>query len=190
MTTDVSGYRAYLPVGGGSLFVFVYGSLIWNPEFRYSGRRVARIFGYRRDLGLYSLIYRGSPEFPGLVCGLDRGGSCRGILYEVSGGDAEGVLEYLWGRELVLPDAYFPVVVRCYAGGDVVDALTFVLNRGHSQYAGGLSDEERVAIILRARGRNGTSREYLRRTNEALGDAGIPCGRLLALERKADQHEN
>src|SRR5690606_31673486 len=82
-------------------WVFGYGSLMWNPGFPYQESVQAQIFGYRRSLCIHSHVHRGTPENPGLVLGLDRGGSCRGIAFRVSHEDRHEVLAYLRERELV-----------------------------------------------------------------------------------------
>ncbi|MGR4000366.1 MAG: gamma-glutamylcyclotransferase [Alphaproteobacteria bacterium] len=177
-------YAALRPRSGGWLYVFVYGSLIWNPGFNHERARAARIYGYHRDLSLFSVHYRGTRRHPGLVCGLDYGGSCVGFLYETRPEKSEETLDYLWRREMIQPDVYRPVYVRCHTRRRVVSGMTFVLNREHPHYAGNLSDDERIAIVQRARGRNGSSQEYLRKTNESLIQAGIPCPRLQNLQAK------
>ena len=92
-------------------------------------------------------------------------------------------MAYLWKREILSPGVYHARRLTCRSGGRRLQAVTFVLNPAHPQYAGHLTDAERVAILQTARGKSGTSREYLHRSNAALGAAGIPCGRLAALER-------
>ena len=92
-------------------------------------------------------------------------------------------MAYLWKREILSPGVYHARRLACRSGGRRLQAVSFVLNPAHPQYAGHLSDAERVAILQTARGKSGTSREYLRRSNAALRAAGIPCGRLAALER-------
>ena len=88
------------PPGGGDLWVFGYGSLMWNPGFAHAEARPARVYGYHRAFCLYSEHYRGTEARPGLVLGLNRGGSCRGRAFRVPAHDADAAMEYLIAREM------------------------------------------------------------------------------------------
>jgi cation transport protein ChaC len=157
-----------LPVG--DLWVFGYGSLMWKPGFVHVGVRAARICGYHRALCVRSWVYRGTPEVPGLVVGLDRGGSCIGRAFRVPVADKHAVAEYLYERELAT-NVYLPKLVPVQLDdGRRVSTLTFVVDRAHVQYAGRLSAEE---AVRGAHGRHGPNTEYISRTVEHLDELGI-----------------
>lgn len=157
---------------GRDLWVFGYGSLMWNPGFPHLEHRPALLHGYHRKFCIYSYRYRGTPERPGLVLGLDRGGSCRGIVFRVSPGDAPAVLEYLWEREMIT-GVYRPTQVVVSAGGEKLRACTFVAQRRHRQYCGGL-ESARVAECIRGGcGDRGPNLDYLANTVLHLRELGI-----------------
>ncbi len=156
----------------GDVWVFAYGSLIWNPLFGYDERLSARIHGYHRELCLRSILGRGSLDRPGLVLGLDLGGSCHGLVYRLPAAEAEEDLRLLWRREMVV-GSYRPRWVKAKADGRVVDALAFVVNRHHPQYAARVSEAEVVETLLTARGAWGTSHAYFLQTLEGLRSHGI-----------------
>jgi len=160
------------------LWIFGYGSLMWNPGFPFLEAVTGRLYGYRRDLCVWSRHYRGNAEQPGLVLGLDRGGSCNGVCYRVAMAERSAVLAYLQHREL-LTDIYHavsrPVML---AAGRRVDALCFIVDRSKAQYTGRLSVEEVIGIVEKARGRRGANTEYVVNTLAHLLDLGYPCSRL------------
>ena len=125
---------------GEDLWVFGYGSLMWQPEFAYRQRALATVHGYHRAFCVYSHIWRGTREKPGLVLGLDNGGSCRGVAYRVDYRHAESTVEYLIRREMVTR-VYIPRWVTGKIGKQVIRAHTYTATHNHVQYAGKLSDE-------------------------------------------------
>ncbi|NIR30948.1 MAG: gamma-glutamylcyclotransferase [Gammaproteobacteria bacterium] len=159
----------------GSFWVFGYGSLMWNPGFTAVEVHRARLHGYHRWLCVWSWTYRGTRANPGLVLGLDRGGSCLGRAFRVRAGDRAGVVDYLYARELI-SDVYRPVL-RCVRleDGRRVRALTFVVDRCHAQYAGKLSPERAAAVVRGARGVRGPNHEYVINTAMHLRELGAPC---------------
>lgn len=167
----------------GDLWVFGYGSLIWNPGFPYLEKRVARLDGFARRFTLTSRHYRGTPERPGLVLGLDwaPGASCTGVAFRICEFEDRAVRDYLVQRELV-SYAYFETryPLLC-ADGEEIEALCYVVDRSHPQYAGGLTDEEKAGIIAAAVGPSGPNIEYLENTLGHLKDLGIPDDDLEAL---------
>lgn len=173
MTATTTG-----PIGGidalptGPLYVFGYGSLLWRPGFAYRRSWRSRIHGFHRSLRVWSFHHRGTPDRPGLVLGLDRGGSCLGCLFEVDEGDKRAAAEYLWAREMVT-SVYVPRLVAAEAEGMCVAALTFVLDREHEQYAGALSAPTAARHIRTAEGRSGANPEYLHETIAGLERLGI-----------------
>jgi cation transport protein ChaC len=174
------------------IWIFGYGSLMWNPGFEHVERRIARVMGYHRRLCVYSHTYRGTATKPGLVLGLARGGSCRGVAYRVTGALAAAVRLYLDDREMIY-EVYRPVDVRLRFSdepdGPAIWARTYVVNPGHSQYAGALSDDERAALVIRGHGISGSARDYLVNTIAHLGEAGMPDQRLTNLLQRVQAIE-
>lgn len=168
----------------GDLWVFGYGSLIWHPGFDFIDKRPARLQGYRRSFCMSSVHYRGTPERPGLVLALDRevAGACQGVAYRVPGQSAEDVIAYLRDRELVsyaYEEARLPIVL---AGDDSeIEAITYVTNRTHAQYRGGLSLEDQADVIAHAAGSRGRNADYLINTVESLMALGLEDAELLRL---------
>lgn len=160
------------------LWVFGYGSLMWKPGFPPAETRIARLYGYHRGLCIWSWIYRGSEREPGLVLGLNSGGSCLGVAHRVQAEHREAAAAYLYKREMVTA-VYLPVVkdIRLDHRRRVA-ALTFVADRQHEQYAGDLSPEVAAAVVRRAHGKSGANVDYVTRTCACLDDLGIPCPRL------------
>jgi cation transport protein ChaC len=160
------------------LWVFGYGSLMWNPGFPPAESEIARIYGYHRGLCVWSWIYRGTERTPGLVLGLDAGGSCFGVAHRVRAKDRDAAVAYLFRREMVTR-VYHPLVksVRLDNGRDV-EALTFVVDRRHTQYAGDMKAHEAAEVIRGARGSGGPNLDYVANTVRCLDELGIPCRRL------------
>jgi cation transport protein ChaC len=154
-------------------WVFGYGSLMWNPGFAFQERINALTFGYRRSLCVRSYVHRGTPEQPGLVLGLDRGGSCKGVAFRVAEGDWPEVLAYLRERELVTNvylEKSLPLVLL---DGRKVRATGYVIDRNHPQYAGSLEIDEAARIIAGATGKSGPNHAYVTNTVEHMRDMGI-----------------
>ena len=170
--------RRLVPEAGQELFVFAYGSLMWRPDFPFLEIEPATLYGYHRAFCITSTHYRGTPERPGLVLGLDRGGKCIGRLYRIAAKDAPDVAEYLHQRELIT-GCYEPKRVTLHLEERRRQlGIAYVADRSHYQYAGKLPDEEVTRIIRHAVGANGSNREYLRNTVQHLEDMGIADGRL------------
>lgn len=145
------------------LWVFGYGSLMWRPGFEYVERRPARLVGAHRALCVYSFVHRGTPEKPGLVLGLDRGGNCRGIAYRVAAARRTTTIDYLRAREQatkVYREAWRPVWLDDDPQGSV-QALCYVVDRGHRQYAGQLSLARQLHFVRQGHGRSGACRDYV-----------------------------
>jgi cation transport protein ChaC len=157
----------------GGIWVFGYGSLMWNPGFRVHERHVATLAGYHRALCVYSHFHRGTPETPGLVLGLDRGGACRGVAFRVAPSDVEATVSYLRAREQVTSVYLERRVMVRPDGGEPVRALTYVVDRSHRQYAGRLADEELLRIVRGARGQSGHNPHYVTATQEHLVELGV-----------------
>ncbi|SAI65766.1 multidrug efflux-associated protein [Bordetella ansorpii] len=162
---------------GQDVWIYGYGSLIWRPEFDYLERRLATLRGHHRALCLWSRVNRGTPECPGLVFGLDRGGSCRGVVYRVDGNQVPKFFPALWNREMST-GAYLPRWLNCNTPEGDVKALVFVMNRANPAYVSALPEEELVAVVRRASGRYGPCTDYIMETVHALRGSGIRDARL------------
>jgi len=169
---------------GPDVWVFGYGSLVWNPFMRFLERRPGTVRGYHRSFCLWCRINRGTLELPGLVLGLERGGACRGSAFRIEGRLAEEELRILWRREMML-GSYVPRWLKVTSQGETVTALTFVVNRAAPTYAGKLPEQEVVDILTRATGHYGSAVDYLLRTVEGLQHCGIRDARLERLRDMA-----
>ena len=168
-----SEFLALLPPREDVWF-FGYGSLMWDPGFDHLEAAVAELDGWHRSFCVLSHRYRGSPERPGLVLGLDQGGLCTGMAYRVCGvSQLEQVVDYLWVREMVT-GIYDPMSVPATLGGTRKTACwAFVVNRQHPQYMGHLEKSVRAEMIARAIGGRGPNIEYLDNTLERLATMGV-----------------
>jgi len=161
-----------------TFWVFGYGSLMWRPGFDFAFRERARIHGFHRSLCIFSHVHRGTPSRPGLVMGLDRGGSCDGIAYGVPIAEKENTLAYLRAREQVTM-VYRELSCRVrLAHGEQVDAVTYVADRSHPQYAGKLPIDDLIALVLQGEGQSGTCRDYVLSTFAHLREMSIHDGTL------------
>jgi cation transport protein ChaC len=155
------------------LWIFGYGSLMWQPGFAFDELRPARLIGCHRSMCIYSHHWRGTPERPGLVLGLDTGGSCRGVAFRVAAERAGETLAYLHERELrnhVYREVTRPIR---FCDGTGTRALAYVADRTHRQYAGALGPEERLALISQGQGAGGPNRDYVLNTVHHLRQLGV-----------------
>ena len=161
------------PLAGRDFWVFGYGSLIWRPGFDHVERAGATIHGYHRSLCVLSHVHRGTPDRPGLVLGLDRGGSCRGVAYRVADDRRAEVLQYLREREQVtLVYREIAADVRLEDGRRVT-AIAYAVDRTHLQYSGDLDPDEVVRLVAQGVGVSGPNPEYILNTQEHLAQMGI-----------------
>ena len=153
-------------------WVFGYGSLMWNPAFRYAERRTGTLHGWHRRYCLWLRIGRGTPDQPGLMLALDRGGTCRGVVFRIPAAEVRPELLLVWRREM-LSGSYLArwAAVRTEVGP--VRAVTFVANRRHERYAGRLTDAMIAGRIATARGELGSCAAYLRQTTDHLRALGL-----------------
>jgi cation transport protein ChaC len=159
----------------GDLWVFGYGSLMWRPGFEFIEQVPARLIGEHRALCVYSFVHRGTPEKPGLVLGLDRGGACRGVAFRISELKREETIAYLRAREQVT-SVYREVVRSVWLENDArqrISALTYVVDRGHVQYAGRLSLHEQLGHVRQGHGQSGANRDYVTSTVKAIEAQGF-----------------
>ena len=157
------------------LWVFGYGSLIWNPEFPVAERQIARLHGWHRSFCMHSIHHRGTEDAPGLVLALDQaaGAVCDGVAFRVQPGAEGATIAALRERELI-SSAYLERHLRVdLADGTQVTALAFVIDPDHVQYCGGMALEDQAQIIARAVGGRGPTRDYLFATAEHLAELGI-----------------
>ena len=163
----------------GDLWVFGYGSLMWRPGFDYVERVDARLIGAHRALCVYSFVHRGTPERPGLVLGLDRGGACRGIAFRVAAAKRAETVAYLRAREqvtMVYREFVRPVRLKT-SPERVVPALCYMVDRSHPQYAGRLTLDQQVHHVRQGHGQSGNNRDYVIATVAALEAAWLPRNR-------------
>jgi glutathione-specific gamma-glutamylcyclotransferase len=169
----------------GDLWVFGYGSLMWNPGFDFLESRRGRLYGYHRALCVSSPNFRGTAEDPGLVVGLDRGGSCVGLVYRVSAGNREQVIAYLDERESV-GSIYQPVHGTVTTESGRIEARSYIACREGDHYRGALTVERQIETVLRCSGVSGTNVDYLRNTVAHLDALGISDGPLHAVWRAVE----
>ncbi len=165
---------------GSAVWLFGYGSLIWNPAFHYVERRIGTIHGFHRRFCLWTHLGRGTPERPGLTLGLDRGGACRGVLFRIDETQVDSELDVVWRREMV-SGAYAPRWIEVATDDGPIAAIAFVINHAHPRYTGLLAEATVIETIAEAAGRLGPCADYLFNTVEhldALGIADRPMRRL------------
>lgn len=157
---------------GGDIWVFAYGSLMWNPAFRFAELRLAVAPGYARRFCLLDTFnWRGSPERPGLMAGLDQGGACQGLVYRISADMADQETEVVWRREALGP-AYLPRFIPVDTAKGRVEALAFVANHDAPEIAR-LCHADQVRYLATGRGDHGTSLDYLEGVAAQLVALGI-----------------
>ncbi len=174
----------------GELWVFGYGSLMWRPGFDYLERIPARLTGLHRALCVFSFVHRGTPERPGLVLGLDRGGMCRGIAFRVTAAARGETIEYLRAREQVT-SVYVETMRQIELEDQTrrrVRALCYIVDRSHVQYAGRLTLAESLHHVRQGHGRSGPNRDYVIETVRALEALGYREGELHLLAARLGGH--
>ncbi|MCO5090786.1 gamma-glutamylcyclotransferase [Bosea sp. (in: a-proteobacteria)] len=159
--------------GTADLWVFGYGSLIWRPGFPFAESVQARLHGYHRSLCVFSHVHRGTPERPGLVLGLDRGGVCRGLAFRVRAAQAQATVAYLREREQATMVYRERHVALRLDDGRQVRGLVYVADRKHLQYAGKLPPARLLQIVREGRGQSGENPDYVLQTHEHLRQMGI-----------------
>jgi cation transport protein ChaC len=161
-------------------WVFGYGSLIWSPEIDYSRAELGRVHGYHRAFCIGSTHYRGTPEAPGVVLGLERGGSCVGMAYRLHHVSRRRAIERLYEREMT--DHVYVPTLACVTltSGRQVRALTFVANRASDAYVR-LTEHEILARLGSCSGQRGANRDYAINTWRSLQEHGVHDARLTRL---------
>ena len=180
----VTRVQAEKPASAAPVRLFAYGSLIWRPEIAHVGEETGTAVGWHRSFCLRMPRFRGTPEEPGLMMSLDRGGRCRGMLYTLPEGDLTGQLGVLFRREFTFrPINNIPRWIAVHTGSEPVMALAFVVNRASPMYAGRLPPEVVAEVLSRACGHWGTGAEYLLNTVTKLEEHGIRDRNLWRLQR-------
>ncbi len=159
-------------------WVFGYGSLIWRPGFTFIHSEAARLDGWHRSLCVLSHKYRGTPECLGLVFGLDKGGHCHGVAFEVENAVWTQTLDYLQDRELITHiyrEVKLPIIL---ASNRTVWAIAYVVDRDHAQYSGPLTLEQTLNYVRQGRGDAGSCVDYVKNTARHLHELGVPDQQL------------
>lgn len=168
------------------LWVFGYGSLMWNPGFDVAETTLARLKDYHRSFCMWSIHHRGTPEHPGLVLALDEadGGYCDGLALRVPDEQRDATLAYLRERELISAAYLEKVLTLDLRDGRRVEAVSFVVDRAHEQYCGDLSLERQAEVIAGAVGGRGPNTEYLENTASHMQELGIEDPDMVWLARR------
>jgi glutathione-specific gamma-glutamylcyclotransferase len=163
------------PVTQDQLWVFGYGSLIWDPCFAFADRQIGRVTGWHRSFCMWSVHYRGTAEAPGLVLALDEAttGVCDGVAFRVAPGTEAATLAALRERELISYAYREEIVAVALSNGNTVRAVTYVINRDHAQYNCAMALEDQAQIIAQRYGVKGANRDYLFATAQHLADLGL-----------------
>ena len=167
---------------GPDIWVFGYGSLIWNPLITFEEKLFGRLYGYHKRFCLWTRLGRGSPEEPGLVLALDNGGSVRGVVFKIAAERAAQEMDILWRREMI-NNSYNPKWLNVHTQEGIKTALCFVVRHDSPGFAEKMSDEKTADVIARATGFLGPCCQYLFETSDALKQAGINDPTLNRLTR-------
>lgn len=172
---------------GGDLWIFGYASLIWRPELPFCEQRIAQVHGWHRSLRMRSRINRGTPECPGLVFALLPGGTCRGMVFRLPRHEVPRELPRLWAREM--PNGvYDPRWLRARTAHGPVHALAFTLSRRSPNHTGPIDDAALLEILRHARGRYGSTLDYVMDTERALRERGLCDAELARVAGLARRH--
>jgi cation transport protein ChaC len=177
---------AALRHGSEPVWIFAYGSLMWDREFPRVAAEPALLYGYHRRFCLYSYDYRGTRARPGLTLGLDRGGACRGIVLRLPPQTLAEAIDILWSREMTAPRVYDMRSLPVQTAGGRLSALALTVRRDHAEYAGRLTLDETARIIAGAAGRRGANRDYLASTVRHLTDLGLADPPLRRLAERVE----
>jgi len=170
---ETSRRRVLADAGAGDLWIFAYGSLMWDPGIHFTEVRRALVPGFLRRFSYRTTLGRGTVEAPGLVLSLEPGaGRCEGLAFRIDAAAAEGETRLFWRREMIV-GGYHPQFVAMDTPQGPLRALALVGRAGHPSHAGGLSLEETAEVIRTARGSHGTNRDYLRQLVAQLERMGI-----------------
>ena len=154
------------------IWVFGYGSLMWNPDFILEEKRTGTIYGYQRRLCLKSIVYRGTSDYHGLVFGLDKGDSCQGMVYRIAEENIQSEMLKIWEREM-FAGTYIPSWVNVNTKQGTISAVTFVINHEHEHYIPHIEMEEIAERVVKAEGTCGSCHEYVQNTVKSLHQLGL-----------------
>jgi len=174
------------------VWVFGYGSLMWNPDFEVVKKISGEVSGYQRSLCLKSLVYRGTHDYHGLVFGLDDGLSCQGMCFLIAPDKVKIELQKVWEREM-FAGTYIPTWVKVKTRDSIISAVTFVINNEHEHYIPNLELEEVVERVLHAEGKCGSCYDYVKNTVKHLHQFGLrdeSLEQLLSLIKLTKSNEN
>jgi len=169
------------------LWVFAYGSLMWDPAFYFDEVRVAKSPDYQRSFCLRSEIGRGSPTNPGLMAALDHGGECEGLAFRIRGEHVDHETKVIWKREMI-SYGYVPTFVPLETNNGTVDALTFVIDHASDRYVDKLDIDEAARMIAQGNGHIGTNIEYLDNLAKQLELLGLSDDAFSQLHERARQY--
>ena len=182
MPVEIAALRG----SGEPVWIFAYGSLMWDPEFPRAEAEPALLRGYHRSFCLYSYDYRGTRARPGLTLGLDRGGACRGVALRLMPESLAEAIDRLWSREMTAPRVYDMRLLPVRTGCATRKTFAFTVRRDHPDYAGRLSLDETARIIAGAAGRRGACRDYLAGTVRHLDELGLVDAPLRRLAERVE----
>ena len=187
--TSLEETMASAPKGFDDLWLFAYGSLMWDTTFAHCETVAVVLDGWHRDLCVWTALARGTPGLPGLTLGLLPGGSCKGLAFKITKAEQPEILKTIWEREM-WTDVYLPTWVSIDDGKRMYSAITFTTNNDSSQFAGDLSLEHMVDHVVKAKGKNGLCREYLFSTMDKLQALGIDEPGLREVSELASNQES
>ena len=156
----------------GGVWVFGYGSLMWNPDFNLAEKRKGYLNGYHRKLCLKSFVYRGTPDYHGLVFGLDNGDSCEGMAYRILKENLQSEMQKIWEREM-FAGTYVPTWVNVTTKQGDISAVAFIINHDHEHYIPDLELEEIAERVVKAKGTCGSCLDYVKNTVNSLHLQGL-----------------
>lgn len=169
------------------VWVFAYGSLMWDPGFYFDEVRVGRADGFQRKFCLNMTRGRGSEETPGLMAALDEGEVCHGLVYRITAQNADHETAVIWRREMIA-FGYQPRFVPVATEMGSVEAMTFVVDKSGGRYAGDIDPDVSARMIATARGINGSNLDYLNNLAEQLKALGLTDDALFDLHERAGKY--
>jgi cation transport protein ChaC len=166
---------------GEDIYIFAYGSLLWNPTVDYEDEFLAKVYGFHRSFCMKTNLGRGSFKNPGLMLGLDKGGSCRGSAFKLRNSEAIKNIDILFRREMVT-GAYKPKLLKTIlVNGRKVLSLAFTVDKKHKNYFQDKEIQTKAKMISNAHGFLGSCEEYFQNTLESLSELNIVDSEMTAI---------